>query len=228
MTGGKVMFLKAVVFDLDGVITSTSREHFLAWAELAAQLGRKLSPHVYDDIKGISRMASLDIVLCDIGLKGNFSEEEKTRLADRKNSIYSGMISRFDESKLAAGAKELFSLLRKNDVLIALGSVSKNSHMLLRNMKIVQHFDYIVDPVRVKNAKPAPDIFLDAARHFSLDPKYCAGVEDAAAGITAIKSAGMYSVGIGDKDYLCEADIVYGELLDMDIFDIDRRMAVRK
>ncbi len=219
------MYVKAVIFDLDGVITSTSEEHFLAWTKLAKEFGRELSPGVFHAVKGISRLESLDIVLGDIGMEKRFTQAEKLCLADRKNAIYVDMISRFDESNLAEGAAELLRLLKKNDIKIALGSVSKNSCMLLKNMKIYDCFDYIVDPSAVKHAKPAPDIFLDAARHFSFNPKYCAGVEDAAAGVQAIKAAGMFAVGIGDKDYLWQADIVYSELKGLDIYEIDEAMS---
>lgn len=218
------MKIKAVVFDLDGVITSSSREHFLAWAELSAKLGCTLSADVYDKVKGISRMGSLEIVLADIGMSERFTEAEKFDLAEQKNSIYIDLISRFNEKNLTPGVIELFGLLKKLDIKIALGSVSNNSRMLLGNMKIISCFDYIVDPSAVKNSKPAPDIFLDAVMHFSFDPKECVGVEDAAAGIKAIKSAGMYAVGIGDKCCLSEADIVYEQLKDIDIFYIDEQI----
>jgi beta-phosphoglucomutase len=163
------MNIKAVMVDLDGVLTSSSREHFLAWAELAHRLGHKLSPSVYDKVKGISRMESLDIVLADIGMSGRFSDKEKAELAKQKNDIYVGMISRFTESNLAAGAVELFEFLKRKDIKVALGSVSKNSGTLLKNMNISEYFDYTADPATVKNAKPAPDIFLAAADHFSFD-----------------------------------------------------------
>lgn len=219
------MNIKAVIFDLDGVLTSSSQEHFLAWAELANRLGRKLSPGIYDKVKGISRMESLELVLEDIGMSSRFSAKEKEELAQQKNSIYVDMISRFDERNLAPGAIELFELLKRNGIKIALGSVSKNSGILLKNMKILDYFDYIADPASVKNAKPAPDIFLAASKHFSFDSKSCVGVEDAPAGITAIKAAGMFAVGIGDKELLKGADIVYDSLCDVDIAFIDRLLA---
>lgn len=222
------MYIKLVVFDLDGVLTTTSREHFLAWSTLAKHLGHTLSPHVYDDIKGISRMASLDVVLRDIGMTERFSESEKRELAEQKNAIYVDMISKFDETNLATGALELFDLLKSKKVKIALGSVSKNACMLLNSMKIFNMFDYIVNPALVKNAKPAPDIFIEAARYFSLNVERCVGIEDAASGIRAIKSAGMHAVGIGHKGYLQDADIVYEDLKSVDMYYIDKQIAVKK
>lgn len=215
------MNIKAVIFDLDGVITSSSKEHFLAWAKLAHDLGGNLSDHIMDEVKGRSRMASLDLVLEDIKMAEKFSAEQKKQLADRKNRYYIDMISKFNPSNLEIGAIDLFEYLIKNSVKIALGSVSKNARMLLDNMKITDYFDYIVDPENVKSAKPAPDIFLNAADYFGFEHRFCVGIEDATAGIAAIKSAGMFAVGIGDKDLLTEADIVYRALQDVDIAYID-------
>jgi beta-phosphoglucomutase len=215
------MNIKAVIFDLDGVITSSSKEHFLAWAKLALELGGTLSDHIMDDVKGRSRMASLDLVLADIGMADQFSSAQKAELADLKNQYYIDMISKFDARNLEPGATALFEFLKKHGVKIALGSVSKNAPMLLDNMKITGYFDYIVDPAAVKNAKPAPDIFINAADHFGFEHRLCVGIEDAPAGIAAIKSAGMFAVGIGDNELLSEADIVYPALKDVDISSID-------
>ena len=221
------MNLKAVVFDLDGVLTSTSTEHYLAWGQIANKLGATLSSHVFDDIKGISRLASLDIVLSDIGMQDRFTVLEKKELGELKKRIYTDMISDFDETNTAEGAVALLEQLKTNDVRIALGSVSSSGRMLLERMKIIGYFDHIVDPCTVKNAKPAPDIFISAARHFSVSSQYCAGVEDAAAGITAIKAAKMFAVGIGEKPLLSHADIIYPKLKDVDIFVIDEQIGVR-
>ncbi len=219
------MNIKAVVFDLDGVITTSSKEHFLAWSKLARELGGTLSEHIMDDVKGCSRMASLNLVLADIGMADSFTSAQKIELADRKNHYYADMISKFNPSNIEPGAVELFEYFKDNGVKIALGSVSKNAPMLLNNMKITGYFDYVVDPTVVKNAKPAPDIFLNAANYFGYKPMLCVGIEDAPAGIAAIKSAGMLAVGIGDKKLLSEAVIVYQTLKDVDIAYIDRLLA---
>lgn len=221
------MIIKAVIFDLDGVITSSSKEHFLAWTKLAGELHGTLSEHIMDDVKGRSRMASLDLVLADLGMADKFTSAQKAELADRKNQYYIHMISKFDPSNLEPGAVELFEYLKCSRVKIALGSVSKNALLLLNNMKITNYFDHIVDSAAVKNAKPAPDIFLNAADHFGFDHRLCVGIEDAPAGITAIKSAGMFAVGIGDKKLLSKADIVCQQLKDVDIDYIDGLIATK-
>ncbi len=219
------MHIREVIFDLDGVLTTSSREHFLAWAKLAGQLGATLSVQVFDAVRGRSRMESLDIVLSDIGMSGRFNDAEKRALAEKKNRIYVDLISRFDERNLEPGALDLFALLRKNSIRIALGSVSENARLLLDRMKITDRFDYIVDPAAVRHAKPAPDIFLNAADHFGFAHPLCVGIEDAQAGVQAIKAAGMFAVGIGNERFLAEADIVCASLRDVDIFRIDRMIA---
>jgi beta-phosphoglucomutase len=151
-------------------------------------------------------------VLADIGMTDKFTSDQKNELAKRKNQYYIDMISKFSPSNLEPGAIELFEFLKSKGVKIALGSVSKNGPMLLNNMKITGYFDYIVDPAAVKNAKPAPDIFLNAADYFGFEHKLCVGIEDAPAGITAIKSAEMFAVGIGDKELLKKADMIYQAL----------------
>jgi beta-phosphoglucomutase len=219
------MKIKEVIFDLDGVLTTSSREHFNAWSELAQQLGSSLSGSICDAVRGRSRMESLDIVLADIGMSGRFSDAEKQALAERKNSIYVNMISQFDERNLEPGALALFDLLQKNDVRIALGSASNNANLLLERMGIIDRFDYIVTPSAIRHAKPAPDIFLDAADHFGFAYRLCVGIEDAKAGIQAIKSAGMFAIGIGDPQTLTQADIVCPTLRDVDILRVDRIIA---
>jgi beta-phosphoglucomutase len=218
------MKMKAMIFDMDGVITSSSNEHFLAWKELVKPWGSVLSDHVYDDVKGISRMESLDIVLNDIGKIDAFSPEEKKELADRKNAIYLDMIASFNEKNLFVGTINLLEALKYQGIKIALGSASKNGPMLLKNMGIMSYFDYIVNPANIQHGKPAPDIFLAAAEYFHVNGLSCVGVEDAVAGIRAIKTAGMFAIGIGDKEQLSQADVVYDGLNEIKLKEIEKRM----
>lgn len=216
--------MNAMIFDMDGVITSSSNEHFLAWKELVKPMGYTLSDQVYDDVKGISRMESLDIVLNDIGRRDTFSPEEKTELATKKNKIYLDMIASFNETNLFDGTVELLELLKQKKIKIALGSASKNGPMLLKNMGIIDYFDFIVNPANIKHGKPAPDIFIAAAEYFQVDSATCVGVEDAVAGIQAIKTAGMFAIGIGDENQLNQADVVYDGLKEIKLEAIEERM----
>jgi len=214
----------AYIFDMDGVITSSSKQHFLAWKQMAYdEFKLTVSDEVEDLVRGVSRMDSLDIVIKDIGVESSVSDEKKKELAARKNEIYINLISQFDESNLYEGTVTLLKQLKENGVLIALGSASKNSAMLLEKMKIKKYFDYMVDPADIPEGrgKPEPDIFLKAADGLKVPPEKCIGVEDAYSGVTAVKSAGMVAVGIGDACYLNHADIVYSEIGEIDIMQVD-------
>lgn len=204
--------IKAVVFDMDGVLTETSDQHFKAWGRLAEELGYTLSYGVKDAVRGISRLASLDIVLKAINGEKRFTEKEKHALAEKKNQYYIESINKFTAENLSEGAIDLLELLKEKGMKIALASASRNSEFLLRAMGIKQYFDVIVDPAGIKNGKPAPDIFLKAAELLGLAPGECIGIEDAYAGIESIKRAGMTAVGVGDAKVLSNCSVVFDNL----------------
>jgi beta-phosphoglucomutase len=209
--------LEAVIFDMDGVLTETSRQHYLAWKLLAKDLGFEITEEINEQVKGISRLESLDIVLRAGNMIDKFTEAEKMQLADKKNVIYQSLIKAFTKDNLSAGALALLKALKEHKVKIALASVSKNAQFLLEAMDISNYFDAVVDPSEVKNGKPAPDIFLMAANKLGIDPKNCIGIEDAFAGVEAIKSAGMKPIGIGKKEMLYNCETVFNSLTEIDI-----------
>ncbi len=198
--------IKCVIFDLDGVITETSNQHFEAWQAMAQKLGITLEPSFEEQLKGVSRQASLERILA-YGQKA-ISEEDKVRYQAEKNAHYQRLIASFDERQLFPGVDSLLSHLKTKGIKIALGSASKNGPTLIRALGIEQAFDYVVDP-NTCASKPAPDIFLDAMKHFNLTPQECLGIEDAQAGVDAIKRAGMVAIGIGDPTPLSQADFVF-------------------
>lgn len=204
--------IKAVIFDMDGVLTETSHEHFLAWNRLAKKLGYSLPPDVKDAIRGLSRLASLEIVLRTGNLENQFTEREKYKLAELKNRYYVESIQKFTPEDLAKGACELLNLLKCNNLKIALASASKNSRFLLHAMKIEHYFDAVVDPASIENGKPEPDIFLKAAELLGVNPAECIGIEDAYAGIESILAAGMKAVGVGDSKHLTNCSDVFEDL----------------
>jgi len=206
------IMIKAVIFDMDGVLTETSEQHFLAWNRLANELGFNLSPDVKDAVRGISRLAALEIILNIGNLNNRFTEQEKFELAELKNHYYVESIQKFTPKNLSKGARELLNLLEHNDLKIALASVSKNSQFLLRAMEIEHYFGAVVDPACIRNVKPAPDIFLKAAELLGVEPSECIGIEDAYAGIESIHSAGMKAVGVGDTKLLTNCSNVFGNL----------------
>lgn len=200
---------KGFVFDLDGVLTETSNAHFEAWRELATEMGFELPGHVIDEVRGISRLESLDIVLSYDHKSKEYSYDEKVALATRKNNLYLDKIKAYSQADLSEGTIELLELLKSNHIRIALASASNNAPFLLDAMKIKHYFDAVVDPKSILNGKPAPDIFLKACEMLDLEPRECVGIEDAEAGIESIKSAGLYPIGIGK---LSNCEEVYPDL----------------
>ncbi|HAS74031.1 MAG TPA: beta-phosphoglucomutase [Clostridiales bacterium UBA8960] len=204
--------IKAIIFDLDGVLTETSKAHFKAWQSLAESLGFDVPNHLEDEVRGISRLASLDIVLGYGDQLPQFSHDEKVEMANRKNDIYLDLIKSYSPSDLSHGAIELMEFLKMKGMKIALASASKNAPFLLSAMEIDSYFDAVVDPASIKNGKPAPDIFERAAELLGVSPSESIGIEDAFAGIESIHSAGMNAIGIGSKNHLTNCEIVLSGL----------------
>lgn len=203
---------QAAIFDLDGVIADTARLHLAAWQQLAQEEGFTLPADADERLKGVDRMASLNIVL--EGASRHYDEAEKDALADRKNQRYRELVTQLTPADLLPGAHELLEQLARWQIPMALASASKNARAVIEGLGIAERFDYIADAARVKHPKPDPEIFFLAARGLGIEPHRCVGIEDAAAGVTAIKRAGMYAVGIGDARVLAEADLCVQSLAD--------------
>ena len=188
--------MKGVIFDLDGVLVSTDELHFQAWKKLADEIGAtEFNREDNERQRGVSRMASLEIVLEKC--QNSYTEEEKTELADRKNEYYVEMLQSLDESALLPGAVETLKMLRENNILTAVGSASKNAPLILEKAGILPLIDKISCGLDVTKSKPDPEVFLVAAQKMGLEPEDCLVVEDAAAGIEAAKRGGMKSLGVG-------------------------------
>lgn len=197
--------LKAVIFDLDGVITDTAEWHYLAWKELANSIGIDFNREFNEELKGISRMESLEKILQFGGRADRFSEVEKEQLATRKNTKYVELLTEMKPEHIFPGVKEFLNELKEHGIGIGLASASKNAPAILNALKITDYFQTIINPDEVENGKPAPDIFLRAAEKLSVLAEECIGVEDSTAGISAIKDAGMYAVGVGTYEKMTEA-----------------------
>jgi beta-phosphoglucomutase len=198
--------MQAGLFDLDGVIVDTAKFHYLAWRELANGLGFDISEEQNEQLKGISRMESLERILKLGG--ATLSDDEKVRLATIKNARYVDMIKQIDATEILRGAKEYLLELRARGVKIALGSASKNAEIILKNLGILPLFDAVIDGNKVSKSKPNPEVFLLGAEALGVPPAACVVYEDAAAGVEAAKRGGMYAVGIGHAENLPGADIV--------------------
>lgn len=194
----------AAIFDLDGVLVDTAEYHYRAWKQIADEIGAAFDRRKNERLRGVPRMRSLEIIVEDLPVRPANMEE----LAARKNAAYVEMIQQVTPADLLPGARELLLALRRGGIRIALGSSSKNARAVLERLEIVPWFDAIVDGYGFAHAKPAPDIFLNAARELGIEPCRCVVIEDAASGIAAAKSAGMFAVGIAREEPLPGADLI--------------------
>lgn len=198
--------MKGALFDLDGVLVDTAKYHFKAWRQLANSMGFDFSEHDNEQLKGVSRTESLEIILKLGGVTK--TADEKAALCDLKNQWYVEMIGTMDPSELLPGVVKYLEALRAQGTKIALGSASKNAAMILDKTGITKYFDAIVDGTSVSKSKPDPEVFLQGAKKLGLDPADCVVFEDSRAGLQAAQAGGMASVGIGKGTDLPEADVV--------------------
>ncbi|MEK3661620.1 beta-phosphoglucomutase [Paenibacillus sp. FSL F4-0236] len=215
--------IKACLFDLDGVIVDTAKYHYIAWKELADGLGFLFTEQDNERLKGVSRTASLNILLEIGGL--TIDEEEKAKLAEQKNNRYVEYIAKMDSSEILPGALDFLKECRENGIKVALGSASKNAMTILNNTGLTPYFDAIIDGTHTSAAKPDPEVFLLGAKALGADPRHCVVFEDAEAGIEAASRAGMFSVGIGSPETLNAANIVVPSLAHMSVSQLKKSFA---
>ena len=207
------MYIKCCIFDLDGVIVDTAKYHYLAWKRIAELLGFEFTREQNEELKGVSRVKSLEI-LCDIG-KVYLSEEETKKYLELKNRWYLEYIDKMPKEEILDGVSEFLLQLREKNIKLAIGSASKNAIRILNKLEILDCFDYIVDGTKVSKAKPDPEVFLLASKRLNIPPENCIVFEDAAAGVKAAKNANMFVVGIGKKENLPEANLVVDGIKDL-------------
>ncbi|MDA3816119.1 MAG: beta-phosphoglucomutase [Prolixibacteraceae bacterium] len=200
------MEIKACLFDLDGVIVDTAKYHFLAWKELAADLGFDFTEEHNERLKGVSRMASLDILL-EIGGE-TYTKEEKEEMAKSKNERYVSLIQKMTPDEILPGIIHFMNEIKNAGIKTAIGSASKNAPLIIERLKLETYFDAIIDGNKVSNAKPDPEVFLKGAEALGVQPSECVVFEDAAAGVEAALNGNMKCIGIGEKHVLGKADKV--------------------
>ena len=207
----------AILFDLDGVLTDTSDYHYRAWKRLADEEGIPFTQQENDEhLRGVSRAESLTYLL-----KGRkVSDAQFQEMMDRKNRYYNDMIEDMSPNDLVPGGRQLLQEIRDAGIKIAIASGSKNSHTVLERLNIMSYLDGVSDGYCVVNSKPAPDLFVYAAGLVNVHTVDCLGVEDADAGIEAIKTAGMKALGIGPKERFHRADKVLPTLANKTLQDI--------
>nr|WP_114240468.1 beta-phosphoglucomutase [Dyella sp. C9] len=209
--------LRAVIFDLDGVIADTAVVHRAAWQRLAGEIGAPFDEVIAERMKGVDRRGSLEILL--ERAPRSYTEEEKAALEAHKNQYYVEQIERFGPDQLLPGARTAVQSARDAGLRVGLASASRNAPLLLQRLGIAGLFDHVVDAAGITHSKPDPEIFLAAAAGLDVPPSACLGVEDAAAGVESIRAAGMRAVGIGEASVLSRANDV---LPAIEAFDIHR------
>ena len=209
------MTKKGFIFDLDGVIVDTAKYHFLAWKKLANDLGIDFTEEENEQLKGVSRVKSLEKILA----WGNktLSEEDFNAQMAKKNEDYLSHIAKMDESEILPDVPKILNHLNESNQGVALGSASKNARKILQKVNLISNFQAIVDGNDVSKAKPDPEVFLIGAKALNQKPENCIVFEDSVAGVQAANNANMISIGIGDKTVLSEADYVFKDFTEISI-----------
>jgi len=209
------MKIKAVIFDLDGVIVTTDDCHYRAWKKMADEEGIFFDRERNERLRGVSRMASLEIILERADRK--YSENEKTELAQRKNRYYVDLIRQLTPEDILPGVLNNLKELKEHGVKIAIGSSSKNTPIILEQIGLGTVFDAVSDGNNISKSKPDPEVFLKAADMLGIPYAECVVVEDADAGIVAGKAAGMKTVAIGNAQ---GGDYHYPSLAEVDLAEL--------
>ena len=205
--------IKGFIFDLDGVIVDTAKYHYLSWKQLANELGFDITLAQNEQLKGVSRVRSLEIIL-GWGNKTLSEEAFETYMAE-KNDNYLSHIAKMDATEILPDVPKVLTYLHETQQGIALGSASKNARKILKKVGLFEDFQAIVDGNDVSKAKPDPEVFLIAAKQLNKIPTDCIVFEDSVAGVTAANTAGMISIGIGSKETLSHADYVFNDFTEI-------------
>ena len=204
---------KGFIFDLDGVIVDTAKYHYLAWKKLAESIGISFSEVQNEQLKGVSRVGSLEKILAWQNTK--ISQDKFMELMEQKNKDYLSHVSRMTENEILPDVVRVISYLKKHEQPIALGSASKNAKAILEKVNLLNEFDIVVDGNNVSKTKPNPEVFLISAKRLRKEPKNCIVFEDAVAGVQAANKAGMISIGIGSEEVLYEADYTFNNFTEI-------------
>lgn len=189
--------IKGIIFDLDGVLVFTDHYHYLAWKKMADRIGVYFDESINNRLRGVSRMASLEIILEHYSGPA-LTEEEKTSLAEEKNGYYRELLWQMIPDSVTPQVRQTLAELRRRGYKLAIGSSSKNTRTILERTELLDAFDAISDGTNITHSKPDPEVFLKAASFLGLSPENCAVIEDAEAGIDAARAGGMLAVGIGE------------------------------
>ncbi len=214
----QLMDIKAVIFDLDGVIVSTDDCHYEAWKQLADSQGIYFDRDINQRLRGVSRMESLEILL-ERAMR-TYTEEEKITMATEKNETYKRLVMKITPAAILPGASATLQKLREKGVLIAIGSSSRNTPIILKQIGLEGYFDAVADGNHIKNSKPDPEVFLLAAKMLNIPPENCLVVEDADAGVEAALNGNMRVLGVGAAAKNPRATVVADSLNYIDLVSL--------
>lgn len=209
---------KAVIFDLDGVIVSTDEYHYLAWKKMAVENDIDFDRIINQGLRGVSRSESLEIIL-EKSTK-IYTQKEKNEMMDSKNFFYKKLLEKLSPDDILPGVKELLFELKERKIKVAIGSSSKNTMYILKQIGLENTFHAIADGNGIEKSKPDPEVFLLAAKLVDEDPINCVVIEDAYAGIDAAKAAGAKAVAVGYAISYKKADYAVEDLIKIDIDEL--------
>lgn len=216
--------IKGVLFDLDGVITDTARLHSQAWQTIAKQVGATWTPALADQLKGIDRMQSLELILAAANRENDYTDAQKQAFATAKNERYLDLVAGLTPTDIEPGIRVFLDSLQQHGYRLALASSSKNAPIVLQHLGLAEFFTHIVDPAKLEHGKPAPDIYEQAAAAIDLAPEACLGIEDAASGVASINAAGATAVGIGDPKELAGAAVIFPDTASLTLTNLQRTL----
>lgn len=206
--------IKAIIFDLDGVLCFTDKYHYQAWKVLADELGIYFDEKINDRLRGVSRMASLEIILEKSDKL--YTQEEKVCFTEKKNALYRELLRNMSPVDVTEEVRSTLSELKRRGYLLAIGSSSKNTQFITKQVDVASYFDAVADGNDITKSKPDPEVFLAAASKLGVEPEKCAVVEDADAGIRAAKAANMTAFALGgDAQYSDIKDVNLSRFADL-------------
>ena len=205
--------IRAIIFDLDGVICSTDRYHYLAWKALADRLDIPFDEQKNKLLRGVSRMDSLEIILGN--RSSHFSEKEKWELAEKKNRIYREYLQTMRPSDLSEDTRYALQTLRKRGYLLAIGSSSKNTRQILTQLGLEHFFDAVADGTQITRSKPDPEVFFLAASLLDISPEQAIVIEDAESGVQAAETGHFRVIGIRSRENDPNSNITIKKLSDL-------------
>ena len=210
------------IFDLDGVIVDTAKYHFLSWKRIAATFDYELTEEKNENLKGVSRVDSLDYILEWAGRTR--TKEEKEKLAEEKNEIYVNSIEKVGAGEALPGVVDFIHTLRAKNIKTAIGSASKNARLILERLEIIDLFDAIVDGTMTQKGKPNPEVFLLGAKLTNTNPNETVVFEDAVKGVDAALAAKMFAIGVGEESQLGHAHFVIPGFVDFNYNDFRQNL----